>query len=227
MSRDLDKWAGDFLRAEDLLYEGKFHTVQVTIEEVIPAGTIETAEKKKIPHPTLRFVGKRKMLVLCAKTNQRMVRHWSGQDLEDSAGTTIILQPRVVPFGNGKNPEMVLALRVMPPKGAILPKNLKKMLGEEAVWTPPTETIAATKKPAKQEAEPKKSIYEQFVERIASKPMEELREQSAAMIAFITKENAAGTVSDDEFADLGKRINDRLVPSAETTEEPAGPETAE
>ena len=207
MAKDTDQYGSSYLRAEDLLYDGKFHTATVTIEEVIPPDTIMTGEKKLIPHPTLRFVGKRKLLVLCAKTNQRMIRHWSGVELEESAGTTITLQPRIVPFGNGKNAEMVLAIRVLPPNGAVLPKGLRKMLGEEAVWTPPENQ---KKPPATKEPEP--TEFEKLLARINSKTQEQASKDYATVMEYCTKQQEAGLITEDELKALGTALNAKAAP---------------
>jgi hypothetical protein len=205
-----DNYGSEYLRAEDLLYEGKFHTVQVTIEEVIPAGTIKTAEKKVIPHPTLRFVGKRKLLVLCSKTNQRMVRYWSGKEPEESAGTTITIQPRVVPFGNKKDAELVLAIRILPPSGTVISKSLIKHLGQEAVWTPPENQ---KKPPTTKEPEP--TEFEKLLVRISAKTQEQAVADYATVMEYCTKQKDAGLITEEQLSKLGAALNAIAAPESE------------
>lgn len=129
MKKD-DNYGSAYLYAEDLLFGGEFRTVQVTIERVIPAGELRAASGKVIDKPSLKFMGKEKILVLC-KTNNSMIHFCTGELPENWAGKTITLQPRIVEaFGDS-----VVAIRVIPPPGVKVRRSVLKRLGEKAVWT--------------------------------------------------------------------------------------------
>lgn len=123
-----------FLYAEDLLSGGEYRKAEVEIEQYIPENTLRAADKKLIDKPTLKFVGKQKMLVLC-KTNSSLIHFITGeQPGEKWHGKKITLQPRFVEaFG-----ERVVAIRVIPPKGCMVRKNVLKRLGDKAEWVAPS-----------------------------------------------------------------------------------------
>lgn len=127
-----ENFGTEYLYAENLLGGGKFQTVQVEIESVIEPNTIKSADGKLIDKPILTFVGKAKRLVLC-KTNQTIVICSTGEQPGPAwIGKKITLQARVVDaFG-----DQVLAIRVIPPSGVKVRKNVLKRLGTEAIWKP-------------------------------------------------------------------------------------------
>lgn len=130
MSKDSKEYGDAYLYAEDLLHGGEFRTVQVVIEEVIPAGTLRAANGKVIDKPTLKLSNKKKLLVLC-KTNCSMIHFCTGELPDKWPGHTITLQPRIVEaFGDS-----VVAIRVIPPAGVKVRRSVLKRLGEKAVWT--------------------------------------------------------------------------------------------
>lgn len=133
MSTKTENYGSRFLYSEDLLHKQQYMDAHVTIAEVIPPNTLQTADKRPIDKWTLRFEGKEKMLVLC-KTNASIVHHIVG-DAPGKAwiGQQIKLQVRIVEaFG-----EMVTAIRVIPPTGCMIRKSLIKRLGKKAVWEGP------------------------------------------------------------------------------------------
>lgn len=119
-----------YLYAEDLIHGGRFVTVSLEISEVIPENTIKAANGKLVDKPIIRFKGKNKQLPLC-KTNVSVIKFVTGEQMGDGwIGKTIKLQVRVVESFGSK----VLGLRVLPPVGAQLPKNVIERLGVEAVF---------------------------------------------------------------------------------------------
>jgi hypothetical protein len=130
MSQKTESYGSQYLYSEDLLINKEYKSVTVEIEEAIPPNTLRSADKKMIDKWTLKFKGKDKLLVLC-KTNVTLIHCIVGEPPGDAwKGATINLQVRVVEaFG-----ENVTALRVMPPNGCMVRKNVLKRLGTKAVW---------------------------------------------------------------------------------------------
>jgi hypothetical protein len=126
---DKKEFGSAYLYAEDLIRDGNYIDVTVTIESVIPPNTIKAANGKMIGHDTLKFVGKDKLLVLCAKVNQRILAIATGESqAEKWPGHKITLQVRIVDsFG-----EKVPAIRILPPQGAMIRKSLRERLGTKA-----------------------------------------------------------------------------------------------
>lgn len=128
MSAKTENYGSQYLYSEDLLFKQQYKTVDVVISEVIPPGTLQTADERLIDRWSLRFEGKEKTLVLC-KTNASIIHHIVGDPPGPTwIGNTIRLQARVVDaFG-----DQVVAIRVMPPNGCMIRKSLKKRLGRKA-----------------------------------------------------------------------------------------------
>jgi len=126
---DKKEYGSAYLYAEDLIRDGNYIDATVTIESVIPPNTIKAANGKMIGHDTLKFVGKDKLLVLCAKVNQRILAIATGESqAEKWPGHKITLQVRIVDsFG-----EKVPAIRILPPQGAMIRKSLRERLGTKA-----------------------------------------------------------------------------------------------
>jgi hypothetical protein len=126
---DKKEFGSAYLYAEDLIRDGNYIDATVTIESVIPPNTIKAANGKMIGHDTLKFVGKDKLLVLCAKVNQRILAIATGESqAEKWPGHKITLQVRIVDsFG-----EKVPAIRILPPQGAMIRKSLRERLGTKA-----------------------------------------------------------------------------------------------
>ncbi len=130
-----ENFGAQYLYSEDLLIGQQYRTAEVEVEKYIPANTLKSADGRNIDKPTLKFKGKEKMLVLC-KTNQSVIHFITGDPPgEKWVGKKLKIQPRVVDaFG-----EQVVAIRVIPPKGCKVRKNVLKRLGTEAVWSAPTQ----------------------------------------------------------------------------------------
>lgn len=125
-----DNYGTGYLYSEDFLAGGEYKTVSVEVDSVFPPGSIKTADKKPIDKWTISFAGKEKRLVLC-KTNVTVIHCVSGNPPGDLwKGVKLTLQVRIVEsFG-----DMVTAIRVMPPNGCLVRKNVVKRLGTKAVW---------------------------------------------------------------------------------------------
>lgn len=133
-----------FLYAEDLIADGRYQSPILVIEEIIRPGTLESADGKMIEKPTMRFVGREKMLVLNI-TNQQVVPLATKQSLYKSIGCQVKLEVRdVKSIGGGIEP----AIRIVPPKGTLMRRKLKDRLGEPSVL-PATEPPKEPDKKAK------------------------------------------------------------------------------
>ena len=130
MSAKTDSYGSAYLYSEDLLHKQRYKTVEVEITEVIPPGTLKTADNRLIDKWSVRFKGKDKIFVLC-KTNVGILHHVLGDAPGPSwVGQTIKLQVRIVEaFG-----DQVTAIRVIPPTGCMIRKSLLKRLGTKAEW---------------------------------------------------------------------------------------------
>jgi hypothetical protein len=130
MSATKTDYGTGYLYSEDFLAGGEYKTVVVEVDQVFPPGTLESADRKKIDKWTLSFVGKEKRLVLC-KTNVTVIHCINGNPPGDAwKGQKLTLQVRIVEsFG-----DMVTAIRVIPPTGCLVRKNVVKRLGTKAVW---------------------------------------------------------------------------------------------
>lgn len=132
MNKEKDKYCPQrFLYAEDLLIGGEFKTVNLTISEFHPAGTLKSADKRSIDKNSIGFEGKSKLLVLC-KTNEGVIHYTTGEPPGAKwIGHKVTLQPRVVEaFG-----DQVVALRIIPPHGTKVRKSILQRLGTKAEWT--------------------------------------------------------------------------------------------
>lgn len=139
------EYGSRFLYAEDLLHNGEFKTVQVTIAEVFPPNTFQTDTKKKqdskpITDWALRFEGKTKMLCI-RSTNIRMLQlNIGSSNIFDAVGKKIKLQVRIVRSPQGGE---TLGIRILPTPKMTVPSRLLKQMGTEAIWSdmqqPPTE----------------------------------------------------------------------------------------
>lgn len=215
-----EDFGSGFLYVENLLHDRQYRTVSVTIEEVIPKNTITSANKKLIDQPILKFVGKERMLVL-NKTNQSILRVSIGDDdLSKAVGVSITLQPRIVE-GWG---DLMPAIRVMPPEGVKIRKNLLKRLGEKAVWTGPP--VTTTEKPKKAD-EPERSTFDVMLDKINGKSPAQAIKQQQIIRTSMDEMSEAGKITDDQYNQLGVALNSKLAESQDTPEEPTEAEATE
>ena len=123
-----------FLYAEDLLVDGEYKSPEVVISEVHKPGTLETDQgdnSRPIDEWAISFEKATKILVLCSKTNIKLIHIVTGVSLENSdawIGKKIKLGVRIVPAFGAEEP----AIRVLPPIGTKLRRGIKKHLGREA-----------------------------------------------------------------------------------------------
>ncbi len=134
MSKDKESFGEQYLYVESLLSGGKYHDATVEISTYHPPNTLTAADGRRIDKHTIGFKDREKLLVLC-KTNASIIHFITGQQPgEKWIGSTIRLQARMVDaFG-----ETVPAIRVIPPTGCKVRRNLLKRLGTKAEWVAPT-----------------------------------------------------------------------------------------
>jgi len=116
-----------FLRAEDMLKDGVWKEVTLTIKEAHGPGTVKAKDKTTIEHPVLDFEKTEKRLVL-GKVNQRLIKCATGvSNGEDLVGKKVTIYPVVGDWFGQKD---VTSIRVRVPQGKkrpfIQPKNLGK-----------------------------------------------------------------------------------------------------
>lgn len=129
---DKKAFGSGFLYAEDLIRGGEFIEAKVVIESFVEAGVEKAANGKLIDKPIIGFKGAEKRLVLNA-TNVSVLKYVTGeQPGEGWVGKQITLQARLV---DGFSGSKEFGLRVMPPIGATMRRNLLKRIGEKAVLT--------------------------------------------------------------------------------------------
>ena len=124
-----EEYGSDYLYSEDLIHNGDYVEIKLKIEEVIPRNTLKTKAGKIIPHRCLRFVGKQKILVLCAKVNERVLSMVTGESVPEKwVGKEASFGVRIIDSFGDKVP----AIRVIPEKGTMLRKSIKDRLGIKA-----------------------------------------------------------------------------------------------
>lgn len=104
----------EYLKAEDLIRDGKWCEYTLTIESVTPANTVKAADGKWIEHPIVSFRKAQKKFI-CGKTNRRLVIYAAGDSDESKwVGHEITLRACKGDWFGHKN---IAALRVAPPQG--------------------------------------------------------------------------------------------------------------
>lgn len=120
-----------YLRSTDLLVDGVFRQVTLTIAEFFEAGTLQSADKTLIKQPVIGFTQTKKRLIM-NKTNQEMLHMVSGTgDGAKTIGRRIVIEARKV---DGFGDDNMLGIRIIPPPKMPIRKGLKKRLGEKVVW---------------------------------------------------------------------------------------------
>lgn len=119
----------DFLRSDDLLVDGKWRQVEVTIANAHNPGTISGADKKLIDKPVLEFEGKSKKFVV-GKINQRLIAHETGaKSSSELIGKTITIYPVVLDRCFGQ--ENVTSIRVRISEGRPRPFLNRQHVGKD------------------------------------------------------------------------------------------------
>ncbi len=117
-----------FLYADDLLKDGQFRDVTLTIAEVHAANTLFGADQKPVEKMALGFAGTEKKLVL-NNTNERLVRMATGSTKSDGwAGKKVTLYPVAINAFGEKN---VPAIRIRTPEGTPIQMSVRKQLGRD------------------------------------------------------------------------------------------------
>ena len=89
---DKKEYGDEFLYAEDLIKNGDYQAFKLRVAEVIPPNTLTAANKQKIPHYTLRFEGAKKLLVICSRTNAKLIKYATKKDVANCVGEMLTLQ---------------------------------------------------------------------------------------------------------------------------------------
>lgn len=117
-----------FLYADDLLKDGQFCDVTLTIAEVHTPNTLKGADGKFVEKSALSFVGTPKKLVL-NNTNERLVRMATGSTKSDGwVGKKVTLYPV---SGNWFGEKNVPAIRIRTPEGTPVQMSVRKQLGRD------------------------------------------------------------------------------------------------
>lgn len=125
MNKQTEGLDSRFIYAEDFTRDGKYVDVTLTIEEVLPAGSVQYANGKPAPS-SLRFDKTEKLYVL-NKTNYRILKQMFGSKPSEWTGRKITLYP-----AKGKSfGEDVLWLRIRYPQDMPVRKNVKDQLGQD------------------------------------------------------------------------------------------------
>lgn len=122
-----------FLHAEDLLQDGEWKQYALTIDEVIPPGTITYENKQVENNYVLKFKeGTGKMLALSAKCNRRIMPYATGTALPEKwTGKRITVYAA---RGNWFKEENLAAVRIRPLPGARPKLNIKDV-GQDLTGT--------------------------------------------------------------------------------------------
>lgn len=130
----------EYLKSSDMLVDGTFKSVPLTVAEFFPRGSLSGADKKRIDKPVIGFKETKKRMIL-GSTSEEMLHMLSGtSDGTKTPGTRVTVEARVVDaFG-----EACLGLRLMPTANMVIRRGLKKRLGTKPVWEgqPPAEEKA-------------------------------------------------------------------------------------
>lgn len=122
---------GNYLGSHDLLIDGQFRTVELTICGYEPQMTVKRADGQLINKPILSFKGKSKKLIL-NKTNEGALHFTIGDNrVESLMGRKIRVQARMF---KGMGGNIQIGLRIIPPKGIMLPSKLIERIGVPAEW---------------------------------------------------------------------------------------------
>lgn len=120
----------EYLKSSDLLIDGVFKAFSLTIDEFFPSGSLVGGDKKRIDKPVISFKEAKKRMILNS-TSQQVLHLVSGTaDGTKTPGTKVMIEAREVEaFG-----ERCLGLRLMPAAKMVIPRGLKKRLGNKPVW---------------------------------------------------------------------------------------------
>ena len=117
-----------FLYADDMLRDGNWIEVKLTIARFIEANTVKGADGKLVEKDAIGFEGTDKMLVLNA-TNRRLIKIATGSSKPDGwIGKRIALYPvSINAFGQSNIP----CIRIRIEDGKPVPFGVRKFLGKD------------------------------------------------------------------------------------------------
>lgn len=126
----------DFLKAEDLVKDGKWAEFRLRIKAVHEPGTVQASDKSFIDGWVIEFEGTKKRFILSSSVNQRIMKYATGHSTDECdrwVGKSITLQPRV---GNWFGEKNVTAIRVTLPEGQPKPFVQRSAMGEKITGQP-------------------------------------------------------------------------------------------
>ncbi len=128
MSDLREQYEGPYLESIDLP-EGVL--VPVTISSIDEPNTVHDrgGQGKVIPNAIIHFEGKAKSLII-NKTNYRVLKASLGLDPVKWIGQTVKIQRRYLHRQHGFGHHNEMCIRVMPPKGTMLPKAVRPFMGQ-------------------------------------------------------------------------------------------------
>ena len=121
------RFEGDYVEAQELMHATG---VKVTIESVIPPGTEKDARRKLIDKPMLVLKGatkNKKMIV--GKTNYRILSAIHGKKPSGWVGKDVVIACRYLPKSQGFGQENCPCVRVIPPRGTVIPHSAFLFMG--------------------------------------------------------------------------------------------------
>lgn len=120
-----ERYEGNFLEAADIP-EGA--EAKVEIAAVVPPDSEKDKAGKVIKKAIVQFHGRNKRLVL-GKTNYRVLKMLFGAQPEQWVGKEVVLQRRYLDAAHGFGVHNEMCLRILPPIGTPIPKNVRDYLG--------------------------------------------------------------------------------------------------
>ena len=121
-------FGAEFLRAEDLLHQGKWGEFTLTIKAAHDPNTVRAADKTMIDKPVIDFEKTDKRLVL-GVTNQRLIKCATGAETtDDLIGKRITLFAVIGDWFGEKN---VTAIRIRVPEDQPKPFIKKQNMGKD------------------------------------------------------------------------------------------------
>lgn len=125
---------GDYFRGVDLLENGSYMSLSMTISGFFAPDTVESSDGKKIKGAIIEFAepkGNKRRMVL-NKTNQHILHLLSGSSNGyKSIGLKVKIGVRVVKSPKGGK---TTGLYILPPAGMMIGPNLNARLGTPAEW---------------------------------------------------------------------------------------------
>jgi hypothetical protein len=128
-----------WLKAEDLVRDGKWDSFELEISEVVDAGVLKYENGQVCEHRVLRFKHAKKQFALQSETNKTLMKYATGFGEDQSSewvGKTIILTPTFNKNGNWFGQSKTTAVRIDLPQDSERPFIDKKHYGERLKGQP-------------------------------------------------------------------------------------------